>query len=191
VSNHQKWKRIRPRIKSLLKEAIAVLKEYKFPTSSTKLMKFKKEPPDRLALEATLVVHAGYYLYQSIKSNRANEAAIRMFNLCVAYSNMVNLRYAPKSEEWMKLKIADENKALGEALQAGMKNLVKNKNRENAILPEKIKDIRARALQLRDENPDHQVQQIKDILVEEFGISPSSIEKMKKLIPKRSPKKKK
>jgi len=191
VSNGQKWKRVQPRIRSLVKEAKEILKKNKFPTSSAELMKSKKEPPDRLALEATLVVHAEHYLQQAIKNNQADEAAIRMLELCEAYINMTDLRYAPASEEWMKIRIANQNKALGEALHVGMKNLIENKNRENAITPEKIKKIKARALELRDEYPDLYKYQIKNILVKEFNVSLSYINKMKKLIPKRTSKKKK
>jgi len=187
MSKDLKWKRVQPRIKSLVEEAKEVLKKYKFPTSSAALMKYKKEPPDRLTLEAELVVHAEYYLQQAIKNNKADEAAIRMFNLCVAYLSMADLRDVPETEDWIKLG-GDENEVLNRGLRAGLKNLLRNK--ENAIPSEKIYAMQARALQLRDENPDHQVQQIKENLTKEFGVSPSYIEKNIK-IPKRHPKKKK
>jgi len=189
VSKRREWKRVQPRIESLVKEAIAILKEYKFPTSSTQLMKFKKEPPDRLALEATLVVHAGYYLYQAIKNNKADKSALRMFDLLSAYLEMADLRDVPESAEWMKIGPVD-NEVDIKARRAGYKNILRNKNKDNAISLETVNEIKARAIQLRNENPDLLIYQIINILVKEFNVSPSFIEKMKP-VPKKHPKKKK
>ena len=127
MSNHRNWERVESAIKALVEEAKEVLKKSKFPTSYAELMAFKKEPSDRLILEAELVVHAEYYLKKAIEHDMADEAALRMLSLLVAYLDMVDLREVPDSEEWKKLG-SDENEVQIKGLRAGLKNLLGNKN---------------------------------------------------------------
>jgi len=187
VSNPQEWKRVRPRIKNLVGEAKAILKEYKFPTSSAALMKYKKEPPDRLALEAELVVHAEYYLQQAIEQNKADAAAKRMFDLLSAYLSMADLRDVPETEDWMKLG-RDENEVLNRGLRAGLKNLLRNKDK---AIPSHVREaIQKRAYVLREEKPEAYIYTIQDLLADEYEVSKRYIIENIKISKKTSKKKK-
>ena len=64
------------------------------------------------------------------------------------------------------------------------------KTKENAISFDKRNAIKKRAIQLRNENPEFYIYQIEAILAKEFNVSKSSLQKIKKLVPKRAPKKK-
>jgi hypothetical protein len=190
VSKHHNWRRVDSEIKTLIDEAKAILKSSNFPTSFTELQESKKKHHDRLTLEAELVVLAEYYLQQAVENNKADEAALRMLDLYVAYSRMTDLRDIPESAEWSKV-VGDEREAYIKIYKAGFKNLSKNKNRENAITFDKQIAIRKRAIQLRNEKPDFCIYQIEDILAKEFNVSESTLQKIKHLVPKRTSKKKK
>jgi len=187
VIKSQKWRRVELEIKKFVDEAKEILEEFNFPTSFEGLGEIDKKHHKRLTLEAELVVHAEYYLQQAIENNKADESAMRMLSLLVAYLRMKDLRDAPESKNWMKLGY-DEDEVRFKALNAGLKNLLRNK--EKIKLPDGKNAIRQRAIQLRNENPEFYNYQIKDILAKEFKVSKSLIEKIKKLIPKRTPKKK-
>ena len=83
-----------------------------------------------------------------------------------------------------------ENEVYIKSYNAGLKNLLRNKTRENIITPEKILEIEKRAIELRKEYPDFLVYQIKAILAKGFNVSESTIQQMK-VIPKRVKRKKK
>ena len=189
MNSSRKWRRVESEIIGMVGQAEDILKAYGFPTSSPELMEFKKQPQKRLVLEAVLVIHGAYYLQQAIENNKADEAAMRMISLIVAYSRMTDLRDVPESEDWKKIGMV-ESEVYIKSYNAGLKNLLRNKTRENIITPEKILEIEKRAIELRKEDPDFLVYQIKAILAKGFNVSESTIQQMK-VIPKRVKRKKK
>ena len=186
MTESQRQYQVDSKICSAVDQAKGILKDSKFPTSSEKLIKSKKKHRESLTFEAEKVVHAAYYLHKAIEQNKADEAAMRMFHLLVAYIRMTDLRDVPESAEWMKIGM-DENEVYIKSYNAGLKNLLRNKNKQNTITPEKKLAIEKSAIELRKEYPDLFVYQIKAMLADKYKVGKSTIQQMR-VIPKRTKK---
>jgi hypothetical protein len=188
VKNIHKWKRVESQIKTSIKEAKEILKESHFPTTHKDLEKKTKEHKDRLTLEAELIIHAEYYLRSAIENNKADEAAIRMLNVLVAYERMIAIRDFPDSEKWMKLGMNEYDVHI-DSLKAGFKNLLGNKTKPNAVTEDSITKMKKYAEEIRVEHPFMPNKTIAYKLIEKFenmpGASYSYITKNKIIPPKK------
>ena len=117
-----------------------------------------------------------------------------MFDLCVAYLRMTDLRDVPESAEWTNLidkDLENEYAVYIKSYRAGFKNLLRNKNKSNRITYETQTKLQTRAIELRNEDPNKLNKKIVKQLIEEFkgipGASQSNITKNIK-IPKKIPK---
>lgn len=77
------------------REAVAVLKEHKLPTTAEELIGRDTSAGDRMIGAAMRIVFGAHYLQKELERGRCERALNRLFSVCAAYEEFLLLRDVP------------------------------------------------------------------------------------------------